>query len=74
METEPKDNGASQNGETKSREQTEEDVQIQGYASPDVKGFSAIVKHRFSDFNVFEIDLQNRVVQLESAMDPSKVE
>ncbi|TRY63376.1 hypothetical protein TCAL_09032 [Tigriopus californicus] len=48
----------------------EPDVGISQYAQADLPGFSAIIKHRYSDFNVFEIDPQGQVVRLQSLTPP----
>ncbi|KAJ1719448.1 multisubstrate pseudouridine synthase 7 [Coemansia erecta] len=44
----------------------EADVGITEYVLPGWTGFSAIIKHRFADFLVNEIDAQGRVVRLTS--------
>ena len=44
----------------------EKDCAVIAFVSPDVKGFQAIIKHRFSDFNVFEISADDTVVHLRS--------
>lgn len=48
-----------------SRDFTDSECFITEYVNPSVPGFQAILKHRFSDFNVFEI-FENQVVHLES--------
>jgi hypothetical protein len=43
---------------------SETDVGITEFREPDLVGFDAILKHRFSDFNVNEIDLDGNIVRL----------
>ncbi len=43
---------------------TEESVGILSFATPEAPGFSAIVKHRLSDFNVQEIEPDGTLVRL----------
>ena len=50
----------------------EEDVGITAYLTPNLKGFEAIIKHRFSDFNVNEINREGSVVRLESLKVPEE--
>jgi hypothetical protein len=45
----------------------EEDVGIAHYVNKDVAGFGGILKHRYSDFSVNEIDLKGNVVRMTSA-------
>ncbi|KAG0224344.1 multisubstrate pseudouridine synthase 7 [Actinomortierella wolfii] len=45
---------------------TEEMVGITTYVDPTIPGFSAIIKQRYSDFIVNEVDLDNQVVHLTS--------
>ncbi|KAG0254418.1 multisubstrate pseudouridine synthase 7 [Actinomortierella ambigua] len=45
---------------------TEEMVGITTYVDPTIPGFSAIIKQRYSDFIVNEVDLDNNVVHLTS--------
>ncbi|KAJ1942256.1 multisubstrate pseudouridine synthase 7, partial [Linderina pennispora] len=49
--------------------QTETDVGITEFITPGWKGFDAVIKHRFCDFLVNEIDLSGRVVHLTSFTD-----
>ena len=44
----------------------EKDVGIEEFASAEGDGFEAIIKHRFSDFSVNEIDKSGNVVRLTS--------
>ena len=50
----------------------EEDVGITEYLSAELKGFQAIIKHRFSDFNVNEIDREGNVTRLKSMKIPEE--
>ena len=50
----------------------EEDVGITEYVAAGVKGFEAIIKHRFSDFNVNEIDREGNVTKLKSMKVPEE--
>ena len=43
---------------------SESDVGITEFREPNLVGFDAILKHRFSDFNVNEIDLDGNIVRL----------
>ncbi|KAG0250484.1 multisubstrate pseudouridine synthase 7 [Mortierella polycephala] len=45
---------------------TEDLVGIQTFVDPSIPGFSAIIKQRYSDFIVNEVDLQNNAVHLTS--------
>ena len=51
----------------------EVDVGITEFMNPESEGFDAILKHRFSDFNVNEIDLDGKVVYLTSLDIPRSV-
>jgi tRNA pseudouridine13 synthase len=51
----------------------EVDVGITEFMNPELEGFDAILKHRFSDFNVNEIDLDGKVVYLTSLDIPRSV-
>jgi len=48
---------------------TEEDVGISRYLNDNNLGFTGIIKERFSDFNVTEIDLSGKLVQLDFKSD-----
>ena len=50
----------------------EEDVGITEYLAAELKGFEAIIKHRFSDFNVNEIDREGNVTRLKSMKLPEE--
>ncbi|KAJ1931991.1 multisubstrate pseudouridine synthase 7, partial [Linderina macrospora] len=49
--------------------QTETDVGITEFITPGWKGFDAVIKHRFCDFLVNEIDQSGKVVHLTSFTD-----
>jgi hypothetical protein len=44
----------------------EADVGIDGYVHPETPGFRGLVKERYSDFSVHELDLEGNVVHLTS--------
>lgn len=48
---------------------SERDFGIRMYMSPDIPGFSAVLKQRYSDFLVNEIDKSGKMVVLENAQD-----
>ena len=50
----------------------EEDVGITEYLAAELEGFEAIIKHRFSDFNVNEIDRAGNVTRLKSMKLPEE--
>lgn len=52
---------------------SESDVGITEFRNPEFSGFDAIIKHRFSDFNVNEIDLKGNVVRLTELGIPQSV-
>jgi tRNA pseudouridine13 synthase len=47
--------------------QTEEDVGMQCFVNPEAKGFTGVLKQRFTDFIVREVDLQGAVCRLTEA-------
>ncbi|CAH7687669.1 pseudouridine synthase [Phakopsora pachyrhizi] len=49
---------------------SEEQVGITQYINPCLPTFSAILKHRFTDFLVYEVDNQGQVVHLKDINDP----
>ncbi|KAF8529043.1 tRNA pseudouridine synthase D [Hysterangium stoloniferum] len=49
---------------------TEQDVGISEYISHDVPQIAGIIKQRFTDFLVFEVDVQGDVVHLKSILEP----
>lgn len=49
----------------------EEDVGITEYTGKDLKGFNCILKHRYSDFLVNEIDTDGNVVWSKTTFDKS---
>ena len=51
----------------------EADVGINAFMNPELEGFDAILKHRFSDFNVNEIDLEGKIVKLTDLEVPKAV-
>jgi len=57
---------------TKGRSETE--LGITEFLNPDNLGFSGVIKERFSDFNVYEIDKSMNVVRLENQKFPETVE
>ena len=46
---------------------------INVFMNSDLEGFDAILKHRFSDFNVNEIDLEGKIVKLTDLEVPKAV-
>jgi hypothetical protein len=52
---------------------SESDVGITEFRNPGFAGFDAILKHRFSDFNVNEIDLDGNIVRLTNLEVPKNV-
>ena len=52
---------------------SEADVGISEFQNSELPGFDAILKHRFSDFNVNEIDLKGNVVRLTELSIPTSV-
>jgi len=53
---------------------TEADLGITEFLNPDNLGFHGVIKERFSDFNVYEIDKSMSVVHLENQKFPETVE
>ncbi len=51
----------------------EADVGIDVFMNPDLEGFDAILKHRFSDFNVNEIDMDGKIVKITDLEVPKAV-
>ncbi|GAA5918887.1 hypothetical protein JCM8208_002196, partial [Rhodotorula glutinis] len=54
------------------RAATEEEVGITRFIAPEVEPFSAIIKHRFTDFLVYEVGLDGEVVRLKAIDGPGK--
>ncbi|TPX36701.1 hypothetical protein SmJEL517_g01223 [Synchytrium microbalum] len=52
---------------------TESQVGITAWMNPDMPGFKGILKHRYTDFLVNEIDMDGRVMHLTSLKAPSSV-
>lgn len=57
----------------KSNLPTEKDMHISSYISAHIPGFHGIIKHRFSDFMVNEVDLNGKVTHLINLEPPASV-
>jgi len=53
---------------------SESDLGITEYLNPDNLGFDGVIKERFSDFNVYEVDKSMKIVHLENKKFPEEVE
>ena len=53
---------------------TEEELGITEFLSRDCPGFSGLIKERFSDFNVYEVDKSGTVVHLDNQEIPKNIE
>jgi len=51
---------------------SEHQVGISKYINPNLPTFSAILKHRFTDFMVHEVNTSDQVIHLNDIGDPSK--
>jgi tRNA pseudouridine13 synthase len=51
---------------------SEQQVGICKYINPNLPTFSAILKHRFTDFMVHEVNTSDQVIHLKDISDPSK--
>jgi len=49
---------------------TEQDCGMTQYVDPTVPSLTAIIKHRFTDFLVYEVDIHGKVVQLKDTKRP----
>ncbi|KAH8555919.1 pseudouridine synthase [Umbelopsis sp. PMI_123] len=63
-------NNVLKNENTESTAVTEEDVGIFQYISPSIPGFTGIIKERFNDFLVNEVDRDGNTVHLQSTEVP----
>ncbi|KAL8279139.1 hypothetical protein RQP46_008395 [Phenoliferia psychrophenolica] len=54
------------------RASTEPEVGISEYVDPDIPPFSGIIKHRFTDFLVFEVGMDGEVIRLKDIKSPAK--
>ena len=52
---------------------SEPDVGVTEFRDPGLPGFDAILKHRFADFNVNEIDLDGNIVRLTNLNIPESI-
>ncbi|PLW53999.1 hypothetical protein PCANC_06857 [Puccinia coronata f. sp. avenae] len=51
---------------------SEQQVGISKYINPNLPTFSAILKHRFTDFMVHEVDTTDHIIRLKDISDPSQ--
>ncbi|KAK4691535.1 hypothetical protein P7C70_g9326, partial [Phenoliferia sp. Uapishka_3] len=54
------------------RASEEPEVGITEYVDPDIPPFSGIIKHRFTDFLVFEVGMDGQVIRLKDTKSPAK--